>query len=203
VPPPKVAAVQVNDGSAQRSEVRSLSVTFSAQVTIAGNPFTLTRVGGWPVGLMMGTPSLDGQGRTVVPLTFVGTDEIDPASVLNGGSASLADGRYQMSIADGAVTGAGGALDGDGNGTAGGVYQSPTDTAAGGPGQLRLFRLFGDATGDGFVDALDIGVLRATFNASVGDPGYLAYLDGNNDGHVDALDLQLFRPRFNTNLFGL
>src|SRR5213078_3640313 len=42
VPPPPVLPIRVDDGSAQRSEVRSLTVTFSAQVAIAGNPFTLT-----------------------------------------------------------------------------------------------------------------------------------------------------------------
>src|SRR5439155_19086394 len=123
--------------------------------------------------------------------------------ILNGGAPSLADGRYHLTIADGAVSGPGGALDGDNNGTAGGAYNTVDDTSPAGAGQIKLFRLFGDGTGDGFVDALDIGVLRGTFNASVGDPGYLALLDGNNDTHVDAIDLQLFRPRFNTNLFGL
>ena len=42
---PTVAAVAIDDGSAQRSRITSLTVTFSAQVTFAGtvaSAFTLT-----------------------------------------------------------------------------------------------------------------------------------------------------------------
>src|SRR5205814_8111013 len=99
------------------------------------------------------------------------------------------------------VSGANG-FDGDMDGTAGGDYVSPTDTAAGGPGQLRLFRLYGDLNGDGFVDAVDLQILRPAFNTTYGDAAYLAYLDSNNDTHIDGIDLQEFRPRFNTNVFG-
>jgi glucose/arabinose dehydrogenase len=206
---PTVAGVIVNDGSTQRSMVRSLTVTFSGPVTFANNnptaAFSLTRVstGGGSVGLLAATPTLDGQGRTVVTLTFSGTTTTDSASAQHGGALSLADGRYQLAIADGAVTGTNGAaLDGDGNGSAGGAYTSPADTAAGGPVQLRLFRLFGDATGDGVVDALDLQVLRTTINSSTGSAFFLPYLDGNNDGVIDAFDLQTLRNTINTNLFG-
>jgi hypothetical protein len=206
--PATVQSVQVNDGNDQRSMVRSLTITFSGAVSFANNnpaaAFTLARIDGGFVGLVAGTPTLDGQGRTVLTLTFTGTAEIDSDSVMHNGVASLADGQYQLVILDGMVTGANGlALDGDNNGAAGGAYLSPTDTAAGGPGQLRLFRLFGDANGDGFVDGLDLLALRAAINTTAADPGYLAYLDANNDGFIDGLDLQLLRPRINTNLFGL
>jgi hypothetical protein len=199
-PPPTVANVQINDGSAQRSEVRSLTVTFSTQVSITGTPFTLTRIGGGTVGLVMGPTTLDGQGHTQVTLTFTGPSETDPDSALNGGGLSLADGRYQLSIADGAVTGAGGALDGDGDGNAGGAYQSPPDTSAGGPGQWKLYRLFGDADGNGVVDLLDLQQLRGTFNVSTPDPAYVEFLDADHNGVVDLVDLQAFRGRFNVNI---
>src|SRR5207237_31308 len=45
-PPARVTATQVNDGSAQRSRVTSLTVTFNRPVTFAGTPgaaFTLVR----------------------------------------------------------------------------------------------------------------------------------------------------------------
>jgi hypothetical protein len=177
--------------------VRSVTVTFSQQVAISGNPFTLTRIGGGAVGLVMGPATLDGQGRTTVTLTFTGSSETDSQSVLNGGAASLTDGRYQLSIADGAVTSPGGALDGDGNGTAGGAYATTPDTAAGGIGQWKLYRLFGDADGNGTVDAFDVGQIRTAFNTFADQPGYLAYLDANNDGTIDAIDIGQFRSRFN------
>jgi hypothetical protein len=71
----------------------------------------------------------------------------------------------------------------------------------GGPGQLHLYRLFGDANGDGVIDQLDLGQFRSTFNTSVGNPLYLSYLDTNNDGVIDQLDLGQFRTRFNRNIF--
>ena len=62
----------------------------------------------------------------------------------------LSDGRYQLTVLGGAVTCANGtALDGAGTGTPGSNYVSPADTLGGGPGELHLFRLFGDVTGDG------------------------------------------------------
>src|SRR5205823_12824187 len=95
-------------------------------------------------------------------------------------TASLADGRYQLNVKGDKVHDfGGGARAGDGDGTAGGDYVSPPDTAAAGPGQLRLCRLYGAATGDGFVDSLDLQALRPAFNTTQGiDAGYLAFLDG-------------------------
>ena len=75
--PVRVADVRVNDGSPQRSEVRSLTVTFSGPVTFANNSpmaaFQLTRVtgAGGTVGLSAAT-STNGLGQTVVTLTFTG-----------------------------------------------------------------------------------------------------------------------------------
>jgi hypothetical protein len=196
----------VNLGETQRSMVRSIRVTFSGPVAFANNnpaaAFTLTRLtgAGGAVGLLAAVTA-DEVGRTVVNLTFTGTTATDPLSALNGGTLSLADGRYRLGIVDGAVTGPGGvALDGDGNGTAGGAYQSADDTVGGGPGQPRLYRLFGDATGNGVVDLSDLAEFRSTFNAGVGSPGYLEYLDADHDG-VDLNDLSEFRSRFNGSVF--
>jgi hypothetical protein len=206
---PVVAGVIINDGSVQRSEVRSLTVTFSGPVSFAGGnanaaaAFTLTRVtgSGGTVGLAA-TVSTNGLGQTVVTLTFTGTVATDSISLQDGGQLSLADGRFQLSIRDGAVTGPNGlALDGDGNGTAGGAFVSPQDTAGGGPGQLRLFRLFGDATGDGVVDLLDLAAFRSTFNANSSSQAYLEFLDANHDGVIDLIDLGQFRGRFNQSVF--
>jgi hypothetical protein len=199
--------VAVNDGSAQRSEVRSITVTFSGPVSFAGgnanaaSAFQLNHVQtGNNVGLASSV-STDGQGRTVVALTFSGT-ETDPVSMQHNGAASLSDGRYTLTILSASVTGADGqTLDGDANGSAGGNYVSPADTLGGGPGQLGLYRLFGDATGNGVVDQLDLGQFRNTFNASSSNPAYLAYLDADNSGAIDQTDLGQFRVRFNANVY--
>jgi hypothetical protein len=199
--------VVVNDGSAQRSEVQSIAVTFSAPVTFSGGTanaataFQLKHLTDGHTVTLAAAVSADSQGRTVVTLSFSGA-ETDPLSGQHGGISSLADGQYQLTILGGAVTGANGlALDGNANGTAGSNYVSPTDTLGGGAGQLHLYRLFGDTNGDGVVDMTDLGQFRSALNAGVGDAFYLSYLDADNSGFVDQMDLGQFRSRFNANVF--
>jgi hypothetical protein len=202
--PAIVAGVQVGDGSDQRSEVRSITVTFSELVQFLGGDqnaavaFELTNVTAGANVALDPTISADAQGRTVVTLTFAG-GQIDPVSGLNGGPPSLADGRYRLTIFAADVTDlAGRPLDGSGAGMPGSDYVSPPD-ALGGSG-LHLYRLFGDANGDGVVDAIDLGQFRSTVNANLGNPAYRAYLDADNSGAVDAQDLAQFRSRINTNV---
>jgi CSLREA domain-containing protein len=205
---PTVKSVVVNDGSIQRSEVRSIAVTFSGPVTFAGAnaaaAFQLNHIQDNNNVALTSAVSTNGSGQTVVTLTFSGS-ETDPIS--SSGSAnpsagpSLADGRYQLTIDGTIITGVNGvALDGAGNGTAGSSYVSPTDTYLG--NGLHLYRLFGDASGDGVVDATDVGQLKSTFNRNNTDPLYLWYLDADNSGAVDAQDIGQFKSRFNANVFG-
>jgi fibronectin type 3 domain-containing protein len=205
--PPTVASIQVNDGSTQRSEVRSITVTFSGPVTFAGgsatNAFQLLRLqDGLPVTLNASVFP-DGMGRTVAVLTFSGS-ETDQISALNGytSNPSLTDGRYQLTIfgQDVSASPNGLFLDGSGNGSPGSNYVSPADTYQG-TGGLHLYRLFGDVSGDGVVDATDVGQLKSTFNRNSSDPLYNQYLDADNNGVVDASDVGQFKPRFNVNVF--
>ena len=211
--PPVVSSIQVNDGSAERSEVRSISVTFSGPVVFTGGnanaaaAFQLQHVqDATNVANLAATVSTNVFGQTVVTLTFTATGnssaEIDPESVMNGGAASLADGRYQLTVLSANVTDSNGvALDGNGDGTAGDNYVSPADTQGGGPGQLHLFRLFGDTDGSGIVDQLDLAQFRSANNSSSGSSAYLAYLDADNSGTIDQLDLAQFRARNNSSIF--
>jgi hypothetical protein len=202
-PPPSVADVRVNDGSPQRSEVRSIAVTFSGPVAFAGGnanaaaAFQLNHVQtGLDVALAAAV-STDAQDRTVVTLTFAGS-ETDSASGRGGGLPSLADGRYQLTVVGSAVTGPGeAALDGDG--TPGGNYVSPADAYRG--SGLKLYRLFGDGNGDGVVDGTDLGQFRSAYNSGIGNPLYLSFLDADGGGAIDATDLGQFRVRFNANVF--
>jgi uncharacterized repeat protein (TIGR01451 family) len=126
--PPRVQSVVVNDGSAQRSEVRSIAVTFSDAVTFAGGnanaaaAFQLNHIQTGNNVILSATVSTDAQGRTVVTLAFSGA-ETDPLSAQNGGAPSLADGQYQLTILSSAVTdGSGLPLDGNSDGIAGGDF---------------------------------------------------------------------------------
>jgi acetyl esterase/lipase len=163
--PPRVASVVVNDGSAQRSMVTSLTVTFSSVVTLASGAFELRRQDGTLVGLNV-TPSAVG-GQTVAVLTFTGEDVI---------AGSLADGSYTL------VT------------HAGLIHDDLGRTLAGGDRIDTFFRLFGDADGDGHVGLDDLRSFLSTLGKRAGDPGYLGYFDYDGDGRVDFGDLlQLLR----------
>jgi hypothetical protein len=184
IAPPTVSAVQVNDGSPQRSMVTSFTVTFSEAVTFPfgiASAFQLIRTGpGGPTGAVN---LVAVQSGPAVTITFAagGAVGIDPAG-------SLADGAYVLTVAADQVAGAGGALDGNADLLAGDDFATP----AAGPG--RLHRLFGDADGDGDVDAIDFGLFRTVF----GIASFIFDYDG--DGDVDALDFGRFRLRFGSSV---
>jgi photosystem II stability/assembly factor-like uncharacterized protein len=172
--PPTVDSVVINDGSAQRSMVTSLTVTFSTVVSLDAGAFELDREGGGTFSLVVSEAVVD--GHSVDTITFVGADII-------GGS--LADGHYTLTIHGDHVHDLSGlALDGAGTGTAG---SDRTDT---------FFRLFGDADGDGHVDLRDLLLIASTLGKRAGDPGFLAYFDYNGDGRVDGRDMIQLLRRF-------
>ncbi len=88
---PALRSLMVNDGSAQRSMVKSITVTFDQAVNLGSGALALTR-GGSAVTLVQTNPS--GDGRVWV-LTFTG------AGIVGG---SLADGLYDLQLTPGAIT---------------------------------------------------------------------------------------------------
>ncbi len=158
-----MSSFQVNGGDAQRSMVNSLMLTFGGIVTIDGDAFVLKRDDGTSVGIVVSSQVVGDQ--TIVTLTF------DGAGIVGG---SLADGRYTLTVlADRIHDASGQALDGDGDGLPGGDYVD------------YLFRLFGDADGDGDVDNKDYFSFRTTAGKRAGDAGFLWFLDADGDGIVD------------------
>jgi len=190
-PPAKVTSVQVADGSAQRSAVRTMTVTFSGPVTFAGGnanaaaAFQLARTGpSGPTGNvgLTATVTTDAQGRTVVTLKFSGP--FAETGTAAGVNPSLVDGIYALTILGSAVTGANGlALDGDGNGTPGGNYA------------LSTHRLFGDSDGDGDVDLSDLTAFGGALFSVQPGPAYNPAFDFDGDGDVDLADLTAFGNR--------
>jgi Arylsulfotransferase (ASST) len=171
--PRKVESVVVNDGSAQRSMVKSITVTFGGAVVLDPGAIELRRQNGSLVSAQVNI-SLVGD-KTVAVLTFAGSEFI---------SGSLADGRYTLRVRGDLVHDRWGReLDGDGDGSAGG------DRVAG------FRRLFGDSDGDGDVDGSDRTGFNAAFRARVGDPAYRWYFDFDGDGDVDGRDKREFNRR--------
>src|SRR5262249_31257093 len=145
--PQKVESVVINDGSAQRSMVNSLTVTFGGAVFLDPGAIELRRQDGRLVNFQIHVSAVGGQ--TVAVLTFAGSEFI-------GGS--LSDGDYTLTVrADRVHDRWGRELDGDGDGT------------SGGDGSVGFFRLFGDTDGDRDVDLLDRDIFRSAFGTSAGD----------------------------------
>jgi hypothetical protein len=187
LPPARVQGVVINDGSAQRSMVNSVTMTFSTRVDIAAGAFTLVRSYAGTTtdvsGLIQVATALTADGRTVATLTFGG-----------GGfpAASLADGQYTLTLHAGLVTdhALGAALDGDGDGLVGGDRVD------------HFFRLFGDVTGDGQVDAADLAAFQKAYDPQRGMIRYSSSFDYNLDGVLDATDYAQFQRRLHTRLNG-
>jgi hypothetical protein len=208
---PHVLSVEVGDGTAQRSEVQKIVVTFDTAVTFAGGTAAaafelehttfMTYVYNTLINNLQAAVTTNGSGQTVVTLTFTtagnGYNEIDPASAQNGGQASLGDGKFQLTIVAANVSSNGVRLAGDGA-TAGTNYVSPTATGPHGFG--LIYRLFSDANGDGITDLTDLAAFRSAFNTAAGNPNYVPYLDVNNNGMIGGppdWDLTEFKSHYN------
>jgi hypothetical protein len=213
-PPPHIGSVVVGSGT-QRSQVRSITVTFDTAVTFSGGnsnaaaAFQLlhtvydTTTYNTLVANLQTAVTTNGSGQTVVTITFTTTgnaaSEVDPNSSANtypGGptTPSLGDGRFTLTVLASNVSGPGGALAGNGT-TAGTNYVSSSTSGVNGYGDI--YRLFGDATGNGIDDLNDLNAFRNTYNAGFTNPSYLAYMDYDNDGVIDLDDLAGFRSHYN------
>lgn len=177
VPPPTVTGVEINGGAPQRSRVTTVKVSFSQHVTLSATPasaFQLNRVSDNAIVNLAASVDDSGTG-TAVTLTFTG-GAVD--------ANSLADGRYTLAVRASQINGPGGKLDGNGDG-AGGDDFAMVGTPANG-----LFRLFGDADGNGAVEMLDFAAFQMDFGSGSD------VFDSDGDGDVDVLDFSRFRVHF-------
>ncbi|MBX7104277.1 MAG: hypothetical protein K1X57_09350 [Gemmataceae bacterium] len=133
---PTVESIRVNDGSAQRSRVTSLTVTFNTTVTLAPGAFQLARTGpGSPATVTCNVDtSASTPTQTIATLTFSG-----PQTQFG----SLIDGLYTLAITGFAFTDAAG--------------------VEGLDSMLSFHRLFGDSDGNRTVDSTDLLAFRLAF----------------------------------------
>jgi hypothetical protein len=180
--PAKLTSTKFGDGTAQRSNVTSITLTFDQPVTFLGAPEAAFKLqqNGAPDSVLLSADV----NSNVVTLTFNG-------SFAELGSKSLTDGLYNLVINANQFTGAG--FDGNGDGTAGDNFALNGSKANG------FYRLFGDVSGDGTVDILDFNLLRAVMNTTPGTTP-LNPFDFNGDGTIDVVDFNELRSRFNTSI---
>lgn len=181
----QIIQFRVNDGAAQRSVVREVTVRFDMLVDVDQGAFTVTRLGpsGGTVDVVFNVQQVGNQSIAI--LTFTG-------AFVEPGSGSLLDGEYQL-LVDGALVRRAGTqelLDADGNGVAGGTRLFGEQAAD------NFFRLFGDADGDRDVDFSDRNQFMPSFGSASGSPQYDARFDYDGDGDVDAADRLQFRRNF-------
>lgn len=166
--PATVASLEIDNGEAQRSMVRSLEVTFNQVVTVGTNAFEVRLVGGAVVATNQSVTVVNGQ--TVVLLTLA-----------SGGS--LADGRYTLTVLASQVTdGLGNQLDGgtdyvaafhrlfgDANGDATvnafdyGRFRPAFGSSIGQPAYVDWL----DIDGDGTINSFDLGQFRDRFGITL------------------------------------
>ncbi|MBL8811346.1 MAG: pre-peptidase C-terminal domain-containing protein [Planctomycetaceae bacterium] len=183
VPPARVSSTAIDDGTAQRSMIRSLTISFDQFVTVLPGAFTVAKRGGGTVPLLAPQINVAG-GKTVVILRFASGQHVGPGN-------SLEDGNYEVRIDPSRVLFGGAGIDGDNNGLAGGMY------VFGNQATHKLFRLFGDANGDRVVNTADTSLFNATYRKISGQAGYNFAFDYDGDGDVDALDYLYMRNQIN------
>ncbi len=175
VTPPVVESVTVDDGSGQRSMVRTITVVFDAPVTLGADAITITDESGAAVDVTVTNESGD-------RMTYVATVTDD--NLLGG---SLADGHYRLTVAADGVAGPGamamtddhvvefhrlfGDVDGDRD-VDRGDYIQIRNTLGLSEGQAG-FRSEYDYDADGTVDILDVVQIRSRLNTHLSEPQWL------------------------------
>jgi hypothetical protein len=164
--PPTVTAIDFNDGSAQRSLIRSITVTFDTLVTLDNGAFRLTRTGGGAPVLKRTSAEVNGQ--TVVTLTFTGSGTY---------YRSLIDGNWTLKVIKSRI------------------HRADVRPVVMEADSLTSFhRFFGDADGDRDVDTSDKAAFDNAFGKI--DAASLSTFDYDRDGDVDAADRKQFDKRF-------
>jgi len=179
---PTPVSNKIDDGTTQRSMLRSLTVTFDTPVTnMAAGAMKLLKYSPDATGLVapgdLGTDisaTLNTPTSTDGGITWVWTFKADA----NTTSGSLNDGVYSYVLDKTKVSGPGGAMTAD--------YT--------GPGKFH--RIFGDVNNSKNVNNADFTVFRGTFLAVSPAPAYNAAFDYDANGTVNNADFGQFRARF-------
>jgi hypothetical protein len=177
---PRVDATILDDGSNQRSAIRTIQVEFTGLVDAPPSAFSLTYLGNENDPLNL--PVDD------IVVTPVDDDETAATRVtiqrLTG--QSLIDGNYRLDIQGGLIR------------ARFGNWPMSDDYSFGDDEADRFYRKYGDVNGNRTVDLTDFSVFRRTFGLKEDQPGYRSELDADADEIIDLFDFAAFRRNFGT-----
>jgi len=196
---PQVANVELNAGLAdtpdlgsgpqptswanQRSDIRTMQITFSEEVGIVtANQLVLTNLG----------VNADVDADQVIPLTDGMLSQAGNVVTIQFDRNQLADGVYKLEILSSVADLLGNSLDGDGDGLGGDAFEIVGNSSN------QLFRLQGDYNGTGGVNVQDGSTLTYWFGQTVGTAP--EYVDVNDSGGVNILDFSAYIGNFQTAL---
>jgi hypothetical protein len=181
--PELIGSPIVGDGTAQRSFVNQITLTFDGEINIAYGAFSLVKRGPGGGAVTLQAPEItQSGGQTLVTLRFAG-------SFTRGPFAALLDGYYQLTIDGTKITRSGRQLDANGDGVEGDEYDFGDDELD------KFFALYGDTNGDGLVGIAEYSQFRATYGKLPTDIGYDIRFDYDGSG-VGNSDFVEFRNRF-------
>ncbi len=149
--PEMIGGAIVGDGTAQRSLVKQVVLTFDGALSFEAGAFAVSKrgAGGGPVVTTVNS-ALNGAGHTLVTLSFSG-------ALTRGLSGALSDGYYQLTIDGTKISRLGKQLDANRDGVGGDNFEFGTLESD------RFFAMYGDTTGDGIVSVAEFGQFRTSF----------------------------------------
>ena len=188
---PALVSTTIGDGSAQRSEVRQLTVKFSEAVTLSPQEFTLllsndggsgTSAGSTATDCNLPTDATAAIGQPTTPdggVTWI--IPILPNTAFSDATGSLDDGIYSFTVHGANVA-------------ARGLLLSGWDQT------VTFHRLFGDIDANGIVNNADYFKFSRAFGKRSGDPAFVSLFDYDGNGTINNLDYFQFSKRFGMTL---
>ncbi|HEX8323822.1 MAG TPA: S8 family serine peptidase [Tepidisphaeraceae bacterium] len=176
-----ISSIVLDDGTIQRSRVRSLTLVFDGNIpaaNIASDAFTLTQTSGTIAPYTVNVASVNfAAGKTTVSLTFSGSGVV---------AGSVNNGRFTLAIDGNKLTDSTGLkVDAAGTGT---------------PGSIRtydFYRLFGEVTGDARVTFDDFLKFQVAFNTTPAKAAYNSAFDSDGNQQINFNDFLPFQVNFN------
>jgi uncharacterized delta-60 repeat protein len=201
---PTIAATQVGNGSAQRSTISSISVTFDEAVALGANPFTLDQevlnpdgsidTGATPTNVTSDiTASLSPDG-TVLTLSVTPGGPLDRTGSDDAGF--FANGIYQLILNGSAITDSTGTAEFN-DGAATPVAFATNEPGDGGTSQY-FHVLYGDLAGAGTVSLVDYRQFLSAYESSSGSSNFNPALDYFGNGSISLQDYRAFLKDYET-----